>query len=446
MNKISEKREQELRKMFPHIAGCNEIREEAAQIVDFFENKEIYKKRGAHFPNGFLFYGVPGTGKSRLVMDIASYLNIPLIEISASDAVEKKITLEADILDGFKKAHEAECAIVFIDEIEKFAGFNKFWYDVTENLANQKILLHELDKIRNKEGIVIIATCNDTKILGDAMLRSGRFDRQVSFSLPNSVDRKAILEHFLKDQTLEKGFSIDDIVKMTGSFTGADLECLANEAIIHSVSLKRDVVALEDVSYAIGRVSLKDLPRENNLSKESLKLLAYHEAGHAYMINYFDSSNLGGISLLRQGKSQGRTKVLDKGNEEIKTKKELEKDIMIGVAGFLGCEIMSGEQTTGNTSDWGTVINAARTMLNEGFYGPIYIPIDREEYSMGPFDPTNMTLRQQRCSEIIENLMIKTREILNKGKDDIEKLSSELVLKITLTSKEVNKILNEKTN
>lgn len=103
MNKISEKREQELRKMFPHIAGCNEIREEAAQIVDFFENKEIYKKRGAHFPNGFLFYGVPGTGKSRLVMDIASYLNIPLIEISASDAVEKKITLEADILDGFKR-------------------------------------------------------------------------------------------------------------------------------------------------------------------------------------------------------------------------------------------------------------------------------------------------------------------------------------------------------
>ena len=127
-----------LQKMFPHIAGYKEIREEAAQIVDLFQNEKLYLERGAHYPKGWLFYGKPGTGKSRLVMDIAEYLDIPLIEISASDAIERKISIEEDIYHGFKRVYENDRAILFIDEIEKIAGYRKYAYEITENLKNQK--------------------------------------------------------------------------------------------------------------------------------------------------------------------------------------------------------------------------------------------------------------------------------------------------------------------
>lgn len=430
-----------LRKMFPHIAGYNEIRQEASQIVDLFQNEKLYRDRGAHYPKGWLFYGVPGTGKTRLVMDIAEYLNIPLIEICASDAIERKMSVEEDIYYGFKRAQESNRAILFIDEIEKIAGYRKFAYEVTENLKNQKILLHELDKIASKEGVVVIATCNDKSYLGDALSRSGRFDRQIIFHLPNVLERKSIIEHFLEKTNFPMDVSVDEIVKMTEGFSGADIECVVNEAIIQAVSKREKSLTIQDFTYAIRRVGFKDLPRESVFSKEEKKLTAYHEAGHAYMIYRLTPEKLGSVSLLQQGESEGSTETVSTGKEPFSLQKG-EETCMIALAGFLSVKMMTGKCFGGNRDDLEKARKTISSVLSEGFYGFSYVVLENPEYS-GPFSVEVMNLRQAKGCEILEDLSKRTIEILEEGKENIEKLASALVKKTTLSSKEIQNILKE---
>ncbi len=431
-----------LQKMFPHIAGYREIREEAAQIVDLFQNEKLYLERGAHYPKGWLFYGQPGTGKSRLVMDIAEYLDIPLIEISVSDAIERKLSVEEDIYHGFKRAHENDRAILFIDEIEKIAGYRKYAYEITENLKNQKILLHELDKISSKEGVIVIATCNERKYLGDALSRSGRFDRQIVFPLPNDLERKLIIEHFLEKTDLPLGVSVDEIAKMTSGFSGADIECVVNEVIIQAVSKREQSLSIQDFTYAIRRVAFKDLPRESVCSKEEQKLTAYHEAGHAYMIYRLIPEKLGSVSLLQQGESSGSTETVSTGQESF-TLKSGEETCMIALAGFLSVKVMTGKCFGGNQDDFEKAKKTISAMLNEGFYGFDYIVLENPEYS-GPFSMTIMDERQAKGTEIIEGLSKRAVEILEEGKEKIEKLAARLLEKTSLSSKEIHDVFENK--
>lgn len=435
--------ETELRKMFPHIVGYTEIRQEAAQIVDLFQNEKLYHDRGAHYPRGWIFYGKPGTGKSRLVLDIATYLSIPLIEISASDAIERKITVEQDIYFGFKKASESEHAILFIDEIEKIAGYRKFSYEIPENLKYQKILLHELDKISSKQGVIVIATCNDNSYLGDALKRSGRFDRKIFFPIPNSFERKAIIEHFLEATDLPINVSIDEIVKMTGGFSGADIECLVNETIIKAVSKRKKSLGIDDFTYAIRRVSFEDLPKESASPTKSKKATAYHEAGHAYMIYRLTPENLGSVSILCQGGSQGsaESNAMDVETLTLKTGENL---CMIGLGGMFSAKMMTGDFVGGNVSDLKRIKGILNNMLDEGFYGLSYLNFGEREYSGGAFSMNVMNLRQAKMGEIINILADRAMEMLKEGKNDIEKLATELVEKNSLSSKEVLNILGEK--
>lgn len=148
----------------------------------------MYKEKGAHSPHGWIFYGKTGLGKTRVALDIAAYLKLPLVEVSVSNAIENKITLEEDIYQRFQDAKNLKKCILLIDELDKIAGYNKYHFDVVENLNHRKILLHELDKIKPFEDVVVIATCNEMKFLGDALSRSGRFDKQICFNLPNAED------------------------------------------------------------------------------------------------------------------------------------------------------------------------------------------------------------------------------------------------------------------
>lgn len=431
-----------LQKMFPHIAGYKEIREEAAQIVDLFQNEKLYLEKGAHYPKGWLFYGKPGTGKSRLAMDIAEYLDIPLIEISASDAIERKISIEEDIYHGFKKAYENDRAILFIDEIEKIAGYRKYAYEITGNLKNQKILLHELDKISSKEGVIVIATCNERRYLGEALSRSGRFDRQVAFPLPNNLERKLIINHFLEKTNLPLGVGVDEIVKMTGGFSGADIECVINEAIIQAVSKREESLSIQDFTYAIRRVAFRDLPRESACSKEEQKLTAYHETGHAYMIYRLIPEKLGSVSLLQQGESSGSTETMSNGEESF-TLKSGEETCMIALAGFLSVKVMTGKCFGGNDGDFEKARKTISIMLSEGFYGFDYIVLENPEYS-GPFSMEMMNKRQTKASEILEGLAKRTAEILVEGKEGIERLTTALLEKTSLSSREIQNIFENK--
>ena len=287
-----EKKMEDVNKMFPHIAGYEAIKEECAQAVDILNNTEEYTKKGAHVPRGWLFYGPSGVGKTRIIKDMADYLKIPVIEISISDAINNDITIDEDIVAGFKKAKEGGKCILFIDELDKIAGFDNE-YPAEENLKSQKVFLRELDKVKEYDGIAIFATANERDYLAASILRSGRFDRQVKFSLPGRNDRIKILSLFIGNAKISADISVPEMADRTANCSGADLETIINEAKISAIAQRSEYISLKDFESAYNRITSNDIPKKNEEENEKLKMLAYHEAGHALM-SYLCSANTTG--------------------------------------------------------------------------------------------------------------------------------------------------------
>ncbi len=428
--------------IFPHIAGYDEIRKEAYQIIDILQNPDLYKKRGAHCPRGWLLYGKPGTGKSCMVRDMAAYLKIPLIEISSSDAIKRKISVEQDVEDGFSEASRCKKAIVLIDEIEKIAGYRSVRFAVEENLRIQKLLLHALDEIKPKENVIVIATCNDLDLLGSAMTRSGRFDRQIHFSLPTAKDRQAILTHFLKGIALDPSLSMNTMVELTNGLSGADIECVVNEAVILAIGERRGSINSKDISMAIRRIVLRDVPKEVCFSKETHKLIAYHEAGHAYVAFRLAPDTISSASILQQGEGNGSL-MAGAGQEDdaIKTKEDMLHSAMIGLAGMLCVKLMSGKEIAGNKKDIEMVKSTIMDMLDEGFYGIENVSgtfsFGYDAYSSEDY----LNCRTKKVFEVMESLAKKTEAILLEGKEEIEALSDKLLESGTLTGEEIREEL-----
>lgn len=435
--------EEKLNQMFPHFAGYDDIRLEMAQLIDLVKNHDLYAKKVIHFPRGWLLYGDPGTGKTRLVKDIIDYLGIPHVEISASNAVWKKMTNEEEIRQGFEEAKKYDLAVLFIDEIEKLAGYNRFEYDVPENLKAQKVLLHELDEVYEKDSIIVIATCNHLDYLGDALSRSGRFDRQILFDKPILRDRKAILAHFLKKVSLEKGVTIDELARMTQYCSGSDLEAIVNEASIKSVSERRDAVSLNDFSQAINRVQLDDVPHTLECDEERRKVVAYHEAGHAYMMYRLMKNRVGTVTIYRQGKTEGVTKNLEGQDIQITSLQDLKNACEISLGGLVAVKEITGEYYCGNAGDLDSVCKMVERMMGEGFYGPRYLKIAQKDYSYGPFSTNLMNDMQQKGAEILQDLMDQAKKIVREGKESIMALAEALVEKSSLLSEEVVRIFDE---
>lgn len=442
MNETLHCREDEkLSTMFPHIAGYRGICEEAAQIIDFCENKELYESKGSHSPHGWLFYGEPGMGKTQVVMDIADYLKLPFIEVSTSDAIEKKITIEEDIYQGFKEAEKQKKCILFIDELDKIAGYNKYCFDVVENLSNRKILLHELDKIKSQEDVIVIATCNDLSFLGETLSRSGRFDKQIRFNYPTADDRKAILNHYLTKARLEECLTVGEIVRMTDGFSCADIENVVNEAIIHSVSKRREALSADDFTYAVGRVSLRDIPKKLEGTDELKKAVAYHEAGHAYMLYRLLPDQLGTVSVGSQGKSEGYN--IEAGDDKTKayTKRDMESTCMVLIAGLLSAKMMTGECCDGSSGDIETAFKMITKMMNAGLYGFEYCFFYDTYRALTESELMLNAIYSKRC-EILNDLKEKALVILEEGKSKIEALATRLMSKNCLSSKEVRGIFD----
>lgn len=430
---------EDVNKMFPHIAGYEAIKEECAQAVDILNNTEEYTKNGAHVPRGWLFYGPSGVGKTRIIKDMADYLKIPVIEISISDAINNDITIDEDIVAGFKKAKEAGKCILFIDELDKIAGFDNE-YPAEENLKSQKVFLRELDKVKEYDGIAIFATANERDYLAASILRSGRFDRQVKFSLPGRNDRIKILSLFIGDAKLSVDISVLEMADRTANCSGADLETIINEAKISAIAQRSEYISLKDFESAYNRITSNDIPKKNEEENEKLKMLAYHEAGHALMSYLCSANKLASITLLKQGDARASVnRILS--DSSVYTKSDYIREIMVTFAGMIGTYVMTGDYTDGNCSDLEHIKELASAMADENFLGINNIILHPKLTAR--VSPKNYDCWHSKIMKLLNGLYRKTKKVLSKNKTTLENIAVSLLNNMTLSGNEVMEIIEK---
>lgn len=430
---------EDINKMFPHIAGYEAIKEECAQAVDILNNTEEYTKKGAHVPRGWLFYGPSGVGKTRIIKDMADYLKIPVIEISISDAINNDITIDEDIVAGFKKAKEAGKCILFIDELDKIAGFDQE-YPAEENLKSQKVFLRELDKVKEYDGIAIFATANERDYLAVSILRSGRFDRQVKFSLPGRNDRIKILSLFVGNAKLSADISVLEMADRTANCSGADLETIINEAKISAIAQRSEYISLKDFESAYNRITSNDIPKKNEEENEKLKMLAYHEAGHALMSYLCSANKLASITLLKQGDARASVnRILS--DSSVHTKSDYIREIMVTFAGMIGTYVMAGDYTDGNCSDLEHIKELASAMADENFLGINNIILHPKLTAR--VSPKNYDCWHSKIMKLLNNLYRKTKKVLSRNKTTLENIAVSLLNNMTLSGNEVMEIIEK---
>lgn len=370
---------------------------------------------------------------------MADYLKIPVIEISISDAINNDITIDEDIVAGFKKAKEAGKCILFIDELDKIAGFDNE-YPAEENLKSQKVFLRELDKVKEYDGIAIFATANERDYLAASILRSGRFDRQVKFALPGRNDRIKILSLFIGNAKLSADISVPEMADRTANCSGADLETIINEAKISAIAQRSEYISLKDFESAYNRITSNDIPKKNEEENEKLKMLAYHEAGHAFMSYLCSANKLTSITLLKQGDARASVnRILS--DSSVHTKSDYIREIMVTFAGMIGTYVMTGDYTDGNCSDLEHIKELASAMADENFLGINNIILHPKLTAR--VSPKNYDCWHSKIMKLLNGLYRKTKKVLSKNKTTLENIAVSLLDNMTLSGNEVMEIIEK---
>ena len=353
---------------FNGIAGYDVVKRDAFELIDMINNEEKYVKCGARMPKGYLLYGEPGMGKTRFARAVIRAAKCPSFEISEERCVREGVDAETLIVNKFAEAKAAGKSIVFIDEIDKIAGYDKVEYDLQENLKLQNILLQAIDDAE-RNGAIVVATANLLHRLPGSLIRSGRFDRMTLVSRPNLSDCRLITAHYLEKINRSADFDEESVCRSFLGCSCADIECIVNEAIIHAVARGDGRVSETDVAKAYARVKMKDVAQEEPAG-DALVSVAYHEAGHAFVGMYYGKTIMS-VSIRKQGESQGRT---FKRVEEliINDKEEAEKEIRIALAGKIATETFLNRNDLGCTQDLFSAAAITRELCENGVYGYEY--------------------------------------------------------------------------
>lgn len=422
--------------VFPHIAGYEEVKNSLYQLVDMVKNPEIYQKRSAHLPSGWLLYGEPGNGKTRIVKDLIDYLKLPSYEISASAAIGQNISVQKLMVDCFEEAEKNDLSILFIDEIEKIAGYDKNTFDIPENIENRKILLRELDRAHESGKMIVLATCNNMKLLGKAFIRSGRFDRKLNIKFARAKDREKIIRHYLKDVDVDPKMRISDVLKITTGFSCAGLESVINDAIILSVSQREKFLTFRDINQAVLEKKNDDI-HNGCWTKNMLKIIAYHIAGHAYIAYRVDPGCLISASLLEYESNNGYcTSHLE--DNVIPDMKDLEDEILIQLGGIASVNCFLKKHPAINVNDFSVVSSILKDMLDEGFFGEMYINFEPD---MNSVEQNNQRVYQARGK--IVYYMEKAEKLVKEGEEEIKALARSLMKKKFLTAEEIISVIYE---
>ena len=442
---------------FDDVAGADEEKAELEEIVDFLKQPARYVEMGARIPKGVLLVGPPGTGKTLLAKAIAGEAGVPFFSISGSDFVEMFVGVGASrVRDLFEQAKKNSPSLIFIDEIDavgrqRGAGLGG-GHDEREQTLNQ--LLVEMDGFGANEGIIMIAATNRPDILDPALLRPGRFDRQIMVGRPDRKGREAVLEVHTKKNPLDNDVSLDVLAKRTPGFSGADLENLANEAALLAVRKNKKKIGMDEFEEAITRVIAGPEKKSRTISEHDRKLTAYHEAGHAVVMKCLKNSDpVHEISIIPRGMAGGYTMHLPT-EDRTYTSKEKLLDEMVGLLGGRVAEkLILGDISTGAKNDIDRASSIARAMVMEygmsDKIGTISYGSDSNEVFLGRdlgrgrnFSEEVGAMIDKEIKSLISNAYNTAEELLKKNVNKLHAVASTLLEKEKIDGKEFEEIFD----
>ncbi len=440
---------------FKDVAGLTEEKEEVQELIYFLKNPKKFQSMGARIPKGILLVGPPGTGKTLLARAVAGEAKVPFYYISGSDFVELFVGIgAARVRDMFKQAKMNAPCLIFIDEIDavgrqRGAGLGG-GHDEREQTLNQ--LLTEMDGFGANEGIIIIAATNRPDVLDPALLRPGRFDRQVTVSLPDKQARREILAVHAKNKKLDETVTLDNLAKRTPGFSGADLENLLNEAALLTVRRNKPAITMSEVDEATDRVLMGPAKVTKKYTDKEKKLVAYHEAGHAVMGIKLDGANeVQKITIIPRGHAGGYTMMTPKEDNFTATKKELLESICGLLGGRVAEELTFGEVTTGAHDDFKKATNIARRMVTEygmSKLGPIMYEEPSENTFLGRDYNKNKNFSEIVANEIDEEMRSiinecydKTKKLIKENKALLKLIAETLIEEETITKEQIDSLV-----
>ncbi|CDE08940.1 aTP-dependent zinc metalloprotease FtsH [Bacillus sp. CAG:988] len=413
---------------FNDVAGLKEEKEEVRELIDFLKNPKRFQKLGARIPKGVLLVGPPGTGKTLLAKAVAGEANVPFYFISGSDFVELFVGVGASrVRDMFKQAKANAPCLIFIDEIDavgrqRGTGLGG-GHDEREQTLNQ--LLTEMDGFGANEGIIVIAATNRADVLDPALLRPGRFDRQVTVGLPDVREREDILTVHAKNKILAPSVQLNAIAKRTPGFSGADLENLLNEAALLAVRRNKNSITMAEIDEATDRVIGGPAKTSRKYTPHEKELVAYHEAGHAVLgIKLENADDVQKITIIPRGQAGGYTMMMPKEEHYFATKTELLDQITGLLGGRVSEELRFHESTTGAHNDFERATKIARAMVTE--YGMSDLgPIQLEQQEGGVFLGRDYNKTKDFSNEVAHEIDLEMRKIVNSCYERAKQILSE---------------------